>query len=66
MKDRSDSRHQELHQENRAIPDNVVEVHNQMQRLELRHNQELAIVLRGFNHNMRQIRELNQHIDNPQ
>jgi hypothetical protein len=66
MEDRSDSRHRELQQENRAIRDNVAEVQNQMQRLELRHNQELAIVLRGVNRNMRQIRELNQRPGNPQ
>jgi hypothetical protein len=60
MEDRSDSRHRELQQENRAIRKNVAEVQNQIQRMELRHNQELAIVLRGVNHNMRQIRELNQ------
>ena len=53
MEDRSNSRHRELQQENRAIRENVAEVQNQMQRLELKHNQELAILLKGVNHNMR-------------
>jgi hypothetical protein len=32
----------------------------QMQRMEFRHNQELAIAMRGLNRNTRQIEELNQ------
>jgi hypothetical protein len=43
MEERSESRHRELQQENRAIQDNMVEVQNQMQQLETRHNQELAM-----------------------
>jgi hypothetical protein len=66
IEDRADSRHRELQQENRIIRENVAEVQNQMQRLEHRHNQELVIVLRGVNRNMRQIGELNQRPGNLQ
>jgi hypothetical protein len=63
---RSDTQHRELQQENHSIQENVVEMQQQMQRMEFRHNQELAIAMRGINRNTRQIEELNQRPANPQ
>jgi hypothetical protein len=63
---RSDTQHRELQQESHSIQENVVEMQCQMQRMEFRHNQELAIAMRGINHNTRQIEELNQRPANPQ
>jgi hypothetical protein len=55
-----------LQQENQLIQENVVEMQQQMQRMEFRHNQELAIAMRGLNRNTRQIEELNQRPGNLQ
>jgi len=66
VEERSESRHWELQQKNRAIQENVVEIQNKMQNMETRHNQELVIILRRVNHNMRQIGEIFQFLGNPQ
>jgi hypothetical protein len=55
-----------LQQENQSIQENVFEMQQQMQRMEFRHNQELAIAMRGINRNTRQIEELNQRPNNLQ
>ena len=44
----------------------MVEIQNQMQQLETRHNQELIIVPKGVNRNMRQIGEITHRLGNPQ
>jgi len=44
----------------------MAEMQTQMQQVEIKHNQELTIVLKGFNHNTRQIGEVTQRLGNPQ
>jgi hypothetical protein len=51
--------------ENQELQSRTANLQNQLQLQEHRHNQELAIVLHGVNHNTRHIGVLSQHVGNP-
>jgi hypothetical protein len=63
MEERSSARHRELQQENQGIHENLADLQSQLQQQEIRHNQELAIVLRGVNRNTRQIGVVTQRLE---
>ena len=44
----------------------MVNIQSQMQQQEIKHNQELEIVLRGVNRNSRKMGALTQRLGNPQ
>jgi hypothetical protein len=66
VEERTDARHRELQRENQGIREDLAGLQTQLQQQEIRHNQELAIVLRGVNRNTRQLGVVTQQLENPQ
>jgi hypothetical protein len=66
VEERTDARHREFQRENQGIREELASLQTQLHQQETRHNQELAIALRGININTRQLGVVTQQLANPQ